>query len=183
MTQQLPPQRWHWWMREWCELRQRRLRLPTWTRRALLAVAMVLLVLFVSPYWTLWRLSQAARSDAPEALAPFVDLEAVRREIRRRLNKDVSSHIGAVSDPFIAWIAQGLQRQGAAAIDSMVTLDWINGLLHGDHTTASLLNRVRYAFYDPPHGFLIELAHPDGRSIMLQLRPAPLIWRITTVYY
>ncbi|EIC20615.1 DUF2939 domain-containing protein [Thiorhodovibrio frisius] len=180
----LPPQyRWQWWMREWHELRDRRLRLPKWAWHALVSLTLAGLLLFASPYWTLWRMSRAASSATPEALRPFVDLGAVRDQIRRRLNKDLKSDIGEVSDHFIEWIEQGLQQQGTAAIDHLVKLEWIAGLLRDESSQTPLLERVIYAFYDPPHGFLIKLEQPDGEPVTLLLRPAPLRWRITAVSY
>lgn len=182
---QFPPRHpwWQWWMREWQELRSRRLRLPKWAWRALTGVILVVTLLFASPYWTLWRMSRAASSATPEALGPFVDLAAVRDQIRRRLNKDLDSRIGEVSDPFIDWIEQGLQRNGTAAIERLVTLEWIAALLRDEATQSPLLERVHYAFFDLPDGFRIELENPPGRQVSLLLRPAPVRWRITAAYY
>jgi hypothetical protein len=183
MTGLPPERRWQWWMREWRELRERRLRAPTWIWRALAGTALVALIAVASPYWTLWRLSRAASSATPEALAPFVDLNAVRDQIRRRLNKDVTSQIGEVSDPFIDWIAAGLQREGTAVVDKLVTLEWIAGLLQGTDKRQSLFPRLRYAFYDPPRGFLIRIQQQDQGSVSLLLRPSRLRWRICVIYY
>lgn len=181
MTQQPPKRSPPWWMRGWQELRDRRL--PPWVWRALISGLLFLLVLFASPYWTLWRINRAASSATPGALAPFVDIAAVRDQLRRRLNKDLNSHIGEVSEPFIHWIAQGLQRKGTAAIDHLVTLEWVAGLLQSEDRSEPLFERVRYAFYDLPHGFLIELEHNDGKKVTLMLRPSPLRWRIAAVSY
>ncbi|WPL16423.1 hypothetical protein Thiowin_01377 [Thiorhodovibrio winogradskyi] len=183
MTQVPPQHRWQWWMSEFHELRDRPLRLPKWTWRALLSLALIAALLFASPYWTLWRMSRAASSATPEALRPFIDLAAVRDQIRRRLNKDLKSRIGEVSDPFIEWIEQGLQQRGTKALEHLVTLEWIAGLLRDESSQTQLLERVRHAFYAPPHGFLIKLEQQNGQPINLLLRPAPLRWRITAVSY
>lgn len=175
--------RWQWWVHEWRDLHEHRLLLPNWAWRVLLTAVLLLLVLFVSPYWTLWRLSRAASEASAEALAPFVDLDAVRDEIRRRLNKDLSSRIGEVSDPFIEWIERGLQRKGTATIEHIATFEWIAGLLRGNDEAQPLLKRVRYAFYHPPHGFLVKIEHESGNPVILLLNPELPIWRVTAVSY
>jgi hypothetical protein len=150
----------------------------------LLIMGLLVLVLLLSPYWTLWRLSRAAHSTTPQALAPFVALASVREEIRRRLNKEVSSHIGEISDPFIAWIEQGLQQGGATALEARINLEWIARLLRDPDGSRSVLERIRYAFYDPPHGgFVVRLTGASGEITTLILRPSPLRWRIVAVYY
>lgn len=177
----LPEPRWH-WMRD---LRERRLpQLPASSWRLLAFLGLLVLALLLSPYWTLWRLSRAAASPTPAALAAYVDLDAVREEIRRRLNKDVSSRIGEVSDPFIEWIAEGLQTNGTDAIDHLVDLEWIAQLLRPDrYRSQSLFEDVSYAFYDVPHGFLVRLDGGREQPVTLLLRPTPVRWRITAAYY
>ncbi|MBK5970057.1 MULTISPECIES: DUF2939 domain-containing protein [Thiorhodovibrio] len=178
-----PKHPWQWWMHEWHELRDRRLRLPKWAWRGLAGALLGMLLLFASPYWTIWRMSRAAGSATPEALGPFVDLAAVRDQIRRRLNKNLSSHIGEVSDPFIHWIEQGLQRNDGAALEHIVTLEWVASLLRDEASQRSLIDRTQYAFFDLPKGFLIKLENHGGQQVFLLLQPAPLRWRITAVYY
>jgi len=183
MTQPPPPLRLQWWMRGWHELRDRRLRLPSWMWRALATLVLAGALLFASPYWTLWRMSRAADSATPEALRPFVDLNAIRDQIRRRLNKNLESRIGDVSEPFIEWIESGLQAEGTAAVEHLVTLEWVAGLLRDPANHRPLLARVRRASYHLPDGFRIEIEQRDGTLVLLLLRPGPLRWRIAALSF
>ena len=129
-----------------------------WASRPLLRRSLIPLVLLVvylaSPYVTLWRLSEALVADDRETLASLVDLDAVRGELLRRLNKEAESRIGPLSDGFIDWLEQGIRRSGVAALEHQVTLDWVHErLLAHSPPGAGLWPALEYAFFDHPlHG-------------------------------
>jgi len=135
------------------------------------------------PYIGLWRLNEAARQGSAAALAPWVDLDSVRGEILRRLNKDSDSDIKKVSDPFIQWIERGLREPGNERLQRSVTVEWIDELLAKRTSGGGFLADVDYAFYDPPDGFLVRIASPDQPLLYLRLRLTADGWRIGAVYY
>ena len=88
-------------------------RTARWTvalKRVSLLTGALLLAYLLWPYAVLWRLDAAVRSANPEDLAALVDLGAVRGEIKRKLNKDADSTIDRLSDRFIGWLQEGIQR-------------------------------------------------------------------------
>ena len=162
-------------------LRQPRRRLPRWLAPSLLLGVALLLI---SPYLTLWRLNQAALGGSPSDLSGLVDIDEVRDQIRRRLNKDAASSIGDVSGPFIQWIEQGIRETGNETLSRTVTLPWLQQLLasraEGDR---GFLPQVRYAFYDPPNGFLVRIGPREQGLLHLRMELRPLGWRVVAVYY
>lgn len=169
------------WMRAWRTAPRRRPPSGLWPM--LLSIGLLVVALVLSPYWTLWRLSRAANSITPQALAPWVNLDLVREEIRRRLNKEANSCIEDISDPFIAWIEQGLRQGGASALNARINLEWIARLLRDPTASRSLIERVHHAFYHLPQGFVIRLSGTPEQAVTLILRPDPLRWRVVAVYY
>lgn len=156
-------------------------RLPRWLAPSLL---LVLAALLLWPYVALWRLSHQVASSPPAALEGFVDIESVRDQIRRRLNKEADSEIGEVSDPFIEWIEQGIRRPGNETLQRTVTLEWLHGLLREQaRGERGFLPAVRYAFYDPPDGFRVRIAAEGKPPLHLRLEPGVFGWRVTAVYY
>ena len=152
-------------------------------RRLLLPGLVLLVALIASPYLTLWRLDRAVMSGAASSLAPLVDIDAVREEIRHRLNKDEASTIGEVSDAFIGWIEAGIRKDGARALEQSVTLGWLLQLLAARaDAEGGLLGSVGYAFFDLPDGFLVRVG-AEGDSVKLRMQPRPFGWRVTAVYY
>ncbi len=156
-------------------------RLPRWISTPLI---LALAALLAWPYLNLWRLNLAVLEGPPEALAGLVDLDAVRDEIRRRLNKDAHSTIGEVSDPFIEWIERGIRETGQSALEEQVTLAWLRDLLlarSGDN--GGFLTRISYAFFVAPNALLVRVGEVDTGPVYLRLQPAPIDWRVTAVYY
>jgi hypothetical protein len=151
-----------------------------------LLAAALLLAFLAWPYATLWRLDRAARSGDPAALADLVDLDAVRGEIKRKLNKDADSTIGDLSDPFIRWLGEGIEVMGNDAIDRLVTLPWVQARLldprSGDGT-AGFLRQVTYAFFDAPDGFVVRIGPATGNPVHLRLTLRSLRWRLSAAYY
>ena len=136
------------------------------------------------PDVSLWRLSVAVTDPDSSALAPLVDLEAVRGEIRRKLNKTASSSIGKVSDPFIQWLDRGLQRLGSGALDQLVTLAWVRERLGANSPPRQgFLGQVSYAFFDSPGGFAVRIGGPGQAPVHLRLGLEGYKWMLVAVYY
>lgn len=146
-----------------------------------------LLLLFLAwPYATLWRIDKAVRDRDMVALADFVDLASVRTEIKKKLNKEANSTIGDMSDPFIRWLEEGIVGMGNQAVERLVTLSWVRGLLleqsAGDGDKG-FLGQVSYAFFDAPDGFMVRIGPASGTPVRLRLSLHGLNWRISAVYY
>jgi hypothetical protein len=158
--------------------------LPRSLRRAGTALAVGLALLLVWPYVNLWRLNEIVLEEPPAALSRLVDIDSVRDQILRRLNKDAESSIGQVSDPFIEWIEQGIRAPGNERLEHSVTLEWLHQLL-ANHGSAErgFLPAVRYAFYAPPNGFLVRIGAADDAPVYLRMQLGWLGWRFTAAYY
>jgi len=152
-----------------------------------LLVAVALLLMFLSwPYFTLWRLDQAVRDRDAAALAELVDLDAVRGEIKKKLNKDADSTIGDLSDPFIRWLQEGIQTLGGDALDRLVTLPWVRARLldrsAGD-VDEGFLGQVTYAFFDAPDAFVARIGEATDNPVRVRLTLRGPDWRVTALYY
>lgn len=136
------------------------------------------------PYVSLWRLSAALSDPDSSALAPLVDLDAVRGEIHRKLNKTASSAIGKVSDPFIVWLERGIQRLGTGALEQLVTLAWVQERLGANSPPGQgFLGQVSYAFFDSPGGLAVRIGGPGQTPVHLRLGLEGYEWKLVAVYY
>jgi hypothetical protein len=153
---------------------------------ALFVASALLLVLMALPYITLWQLDQAVRSADSSTLADLVDLDAVRSEIKKKLNKDEASAIGELSDPFIQWLQEGIQTMGGGAVERLVTLSWVRAQLL-DHTAGDggegFVRQVSYAFFHASGGFAVRIGSAGDRPTHLFLKRSGLNWRVSAVYY
>jgi hypothetical protein len=138
--------------------------------------------------WSLWRIERALTTANARQLAYYADFEAIRYQIRQRLNKNADSVIGDVSDVFIAWLSQGLQAydQDHAVLARFVTIDWLYPLLQTyvqrDYQLSVVIDWTTiYA----QRGLVLCLMPSDDHvpPLYVVLRPAPLRWRIIAVYY
>jgi hypothetical protein len=155
-------------------------------RRALLSVTALLLAYALWPYATLWRLDAAARSTDLERLAALVDLEAVRGELKRKLNKDRTSSIDRLSDPFIRWVEEGVAALGSEAVDRLVTLEWVRERLLDEGASTSregFIGRLTGARFDGPTTFRLTIGPRDAVPVHMRLRLSGNAWRVSTVYY
>jgi len=149
-----------------------------------LALVLAGLVFLVWPYLALWGLSLAVADPDPEALAARIDLAAVRGEIRDKLNKDSSSTIGKLSDPFILWLELGIKRLGTHALDELVTMDWVRERLSAQAPPGQgFLPQVSYAFFDATGGFAVRLGAPNQAPAHFRMTLQGFRWRVTAVYY
>lgn len=175
-------------------LTPRRLHLSARARWALIGVAVVAGLYLMSPYFALWRLDRTAVNGPTSALSALVEIEAVRDQIRRRLNKEQDSRIGEVSGPFIDWIQRAIRGNRTDALDAIVTLAWLrNLLLTHAQTSEGFWPAIRFAFFDNPIRFRVRIGarsqgpgSSDAESrpqVHLILERRLLGWRVTAAYY
>ena len=137
------------------------------------------------PYTTLYRLDQAMQADDRESIARMIDVESIRQQIKRRMNKEVESTIGEVSNSFVAWLQNGLQRLGADAINSMVNLDWAIAQLRSqnkDTLRGGFIDHLSYAFFDSPNSLLLRIGELGENPVHARLTLQNAEWRITSIY-
>lgn len=150
--------------------------------RVLLPLALVVVYLG-SPYLSLWRLDQALTAEDPERLAARVDLDAIRDELGRKLDKDQHSRIGPLSDRFIEWLEQGIRRDGVAALERQVTLQWVRGrLLAHSPPGEGLWPALAGVRFDAPMHVSVRLQGDAGPAVIAGLSFRGLGWRVTSVY-
>jgi hypothetical protein len=155
-------------------------------RRWRLASLALLLALgyLVWPYIDLWRLDRALVRNDRETLAALVDLGAVRGEIAAKLNKERKSALGPPSDAFIDWLEQGIRRNGTAALERQVDLDWVRErLLSRSPPGQGMRPALTRAFFDDPVRFSVRLSAPGHSPLRLGLTFRGLGWRVTELYF
>lgn len=150
----------------------------------ILIPGLVLLAYLAWPYVTLWRLDRALGRGHPDALAALVDLEAVRDQITRKLNKDSASAIGPVSDDFIDWLEQGIRRNGTATIERQVDLGWVRErLLSHSPSNGGLIGALSHAFFEDPLHFSFRIGAPSASPVYAQLSFQGTGWRMTALSF
>lgn len=151
--------------------------------RVLIPVILVL-AYGIWPYITLWRINQALTMDEQQSLAGLVDLPAIQDQIQRRLNKDSESAIGPISDTFIDWLEQAIRRNGTAALEHHVTLEWVRQRLLA-HTTSEqrFLDTITRAFFDSPLQFSLRIGAISDTPVFVRLTFQGIGWKITAVSY
>jgi hypothetical protein len=137
------------------------------------------------PYYHVWALERAALDHDLAALAPLVDLPMVREQIKRRLNKEVDSAVGEVSNAFVDWLQDGIRRLGANAVERLVTLEWVRAQLLAKTTPGErpgFIDRIDYAFFERPDRFLVRIGVLGEDPVHFRLSLQGAVWRVTALY-
>jgi hypothetical protein len=154
--------------------------------KSLIASIVLIISIFLAwPYTVIYRLDQALLNDDQEKLNEMIDIDAVREQIKRKLNKNVQSNIGDVSNGFIDWLQNGIQRLGANAVDEMVDLNWVVRQLRAHNrrnNQGGLFDRLTYAFFDGPDRMLLRIGELGENPVHVHLTLQGTSWRITAVY-
>ncbi|MCU7904600.1 MAG: DUF2939 domain-containing protein [Candidatus Thiodiazotropha sp. (ex Epidulcina cf. delphinae)] len=151
----------------------------------LIAALLVAAAFLIWPYTAVYQLDQALQRNDHQALAELIDVEAVRDQIKRKLNKNLESAIGDVSNDFVDWLQNGIQRLGADAVEQMVDIGWIVAQLRAHNRKprqGGILDRMTYAFFDGPDRLLLRIGEWDDNPVHAHLSLQGTDWRITAVY-
>lgn len=157
--------------------------------RLLGSLFFVLIVVFVVwPYYHLYRLDNALGKDDMNALSQLVDIEAVRANYKRRLERgigmqDQSQHPGSA----MHWLQQNMRRLGEVALEQTITLEWIRDNLKEaaaaatDKRPAYFLAGVDFAFFESWDSFIVRLGELGAGASHVRMRLKGSEWRITDI--
>lgn len=155
----------------------------------LLGYLFVLLLLAYGawPYYHVYALDQAIRDNDRAALARLVDLEAVKKEIKRTLVETGSDPSPTSDNPIASWLYDGLRLLGDRAVDSLVTLDWVHNVLRSKNDPSGqqrpgMIRDVSYAFFERPDRFLIRIGELGQDPVHARMQIQDWRWRITAIY-
>lgn len=136
------------------------------------------------PYVTLWRLDRALVRRDDAAFARLVDLDSLRSELRRGLDKNEHETLGPRSDRFADWLAATLRRGGPEALERAVTLDWVREqMLSESPPGAGLGPALTWAFFRGPFGFIVRLGNPAEDPVLFRLHFTGTGWRVSALAY
>ncbi len=144
-----------------------------------------ILAFLIWPYTAVYRLDRALAQHHRQTLAEMIDIESVREQIKRKLNKNLDSSIGNVSNGFIDWLQDGIQKLGSDAIDQMVNTDWVAAQLRSHNPNPNeggIFGQLSYAFFDGPDRLLLRIGELDDNPVHAHLKLEGSQWRITAVY-
>ncbi len=144
-----------------------------------------ILAFLIWPYTAIYRLDQALAQHHRQTLTEMIDIESVRDQIKRKLNKNLNSSIGNVSNSFIDWLQDGIKKLGADAIDQMVNTDWVAAQLRSHNPNPNdggFYKQLSYAFFDGPDQMLLRIGELDDNPVHVHLKLQGAEWRITAIY-
>ena len=151
----------------------------------LYAIVLLLLGFLAWPFTVIYRLDQALETNDRQAIEQLVDIKSIQQQIKRKMNKEVESSIGDVSNSFVEWLQNGIQRLGNDAIERMVTTDWVLSELRShnpDPRQGGFMDQLTYAFFDGPDSLLLRVGDLDDNPVHARLTLRDLAWRITAIY-
>lgn len=146
-----------------------------------------LLVFLFWPYYHLYRLDDALGRPDPAALAPLVDLDAIRDNTKARLTWAFGMRDSAPSAEPLRWLQQGLQRAGEAALEDTIDLGWVQTQLRDavsaatERRPAYLLAAVDFAMFESWNSFVVRLGRLGFGESHLRLRLEGLTWKVTDI--
>ena len=137
------------------------------------------------------EMSRPARNTvstlAPAALAPLVDLDAIRDNTKARLTWAFGMRDTAPGVEPLRWLQQGLQRAGEVAIEDTIDLGWVQTQLRDavsaatERRPAYLLAAVDFAMFESWNRFIVRLGRLCYGESHLRLHLEGLTWKVTDI--
>jgi hypothetical protein len=147
------------------------------------------LVAFVAwPYYEVFRLDDALGKDDMQELGQLVDLPAIRRNYKERLQAGLSIQPGHQdASSALAWLQRNLQRLGDAALEQAITLEWVRDTLKEAAARASnrkppyFIAGITFAFFESYDSFLIRLGELGKNATHVRMRLRDKAWKVTDI--
>jgi hypothetical protein len=151
-------------------------------------VLFALIAFGIWPYYAVFRLDDALGKEDPQALAPLVDLPALRANYKSRVVAGTDRLIPS-GDPnsALGWIRQNLERLGDSALDQAITVPWVRDTLREAVVQATnqsppyLLGGIDFAFFESYNRFLIRIGDLGHGPTHVRLSLEGTEWKITDI--
>ena len=153
----------------------------------LLSLVLLALAAFVAwPYAVTYRLDNALVQNEHQALQALVDIEAVRGQVRQRLEQQIGG-TDTGQNAVLQWLSDGVRRLGDGAIDRLIDLDWVRETLlaqsaNARDTEPSFIRHIDFAFFESWNRFVIRLGELGKSPTFAILSLQGWNWRVTAVY-
>ena len=143
-------------------------------------IVLVIGVYVVWPFAYVYRLDNAITRGDDATLARLVDLASVRQAIERSVSRDLDTALGAENDGLVGWIKVQANELGAAAVDEVITLQWVADTLQPGST--SFRSRVTHQFFESWDVFVVRVGHLGNDPVHVVLQLTGGNWRVVAVY-
>ncbi|MEA3278505.1 MAG: DUF2939 domain-containing protein [Pseudomonadota bacterium] len=142
----------------------------------------------VWPYYQIFRLDDALGKDDMATLQQLVDVDAIRRNYKERVEDGLGIQPQA-QDPgsALAWLQQNLQRLGDAALEQTITPEWVRDTLREaaagatDRQPPYFMAGVTFACFESYDSFIIRLGELGRNATHVRMRLEDKAWRVTDI--
>ncbi|MCG6862099.1 MAG: DUF2939 domain-containing protein [Chromatiaceae bacterium] len=147
------------------------------------------LIAFVAwPYYHVYRLDDALGKDDMQELEQLVDVPAIRRNYKERLEGGLGIQPGP-QDPgsALVWLQQNLRRLGDSALEQAITLKWARDTLKESAARATdrqppyFMAGITFAFFESYDSFIIRLGELGRNATHVRMRLRDKTWRVTDI--
>ena len=151
-------------------------------------VFFALVAFVVWPYYQIFRLDGALGKNDMQALEQLVDVPAIRRNYKERLEGGLGLQPNPQdADSALAWLQRNVQRLGDAALEQAITLDWVRDTLKEAAASATtkqppyFLAAITFACFESYDSFLIRLGELGKNATHVRMRLEDKSWRVTDI--
>jgi len=150
-------------------------------------VLFALVAFVVWPYYHIFRIDNALGRGDMQALEQFLDVPAIRRNYKERLERGLGLRPELRDTDDMARMRQNLQRLGDVALERTITPEWVRDTLRQAAAAATdarapyFMGAVTFAFFDSYDRFLIRLGRLGRDASHVRMGFRDWTWRITDI--
>ena len=151
--------------------------------------ALLLLVVYIaSPYYSAYRLIEAAKSGSEPGLRHYVDFESVQSSLKSQLDKSIEQTLS--SDPMASMFSDMLRKMSATMVEQIVRPEVLAEMIRNGRANPRPGGPPRkpeaagetsgvtswYAFFDRPNRFKVKL-----NELVLYMHFRDFHWQLTDI--
>ena len=131
------------------------------------------------PFAYLYRIDKALSESDRDTLSRLVDLDAIRAEIKRSIDRDMDTALGTDDDGVLGWLKSKVGKIGVRAIDESITLSWVSRTLTAE---GGLRQQTTHAFFESWNVFVIRLGELGQDPVHVKMTLTRGNWRVRAIY-
>jgi len=150
-------------------------------------ILFALVAFIVWPYYHVFRIDYALGRDDMQSLEQLLDIPAIRRNYKERLEGGLGFPQPQGANNFLARLQENLWRLGDTALEQTITLPWARDTLKEaaaqatDQQSPYFMAAITFAFFESYDRFLIRLGELGKNATHVRMTLQDYTWQVTDI--
>jgi len=153
----------------------------------MMTLLFLLLIVYIAwPYVAVYRLDRALAVNDRDELVKLIDVDAIRRQLRGRLDREIEGVAERYDNPIFRFLRGGAKELTSTTFED-IDYEWVREFVQETQRRSAtqrrpVLGSFSFAFFESPRRFLIRVGEMGENPVHLRMTLQGWQWRVSALF-